>query len=55
VARGQVRLGATSLILHIGPIASALLSFAILGEPPTVIHFLGGLLLLGGVWASLRK
>ena len=49
---GSVR---TSLVLYIGPIASALLSFAILGEPPTVLHFLGGLLILGGVWASLRK
>jgi drug/metabolite transporter (DMT)-like permease len=49
---GSVR---TSLVLYIGPIASAVLSFAILGEPPTAIHFLGGLLILGGVWASLRK
>ena len=48
---GSVR---TSLVLYIGPVASALLSFAILGEPPTVIHFFGGLLILGGVWASLR-
>jgi drug/metabolite transporter (DMT)-like permease len=49
---GSVR---TSLVLYIGPIASALLSFLILGEPPTAIHLLGGLLILGGVWASLRK
>ena len=48
---GSVR---TSLVLYIGPVASALLSFAILGEPPTIIHFFGGLLILGGVWASLR-
>jgi drug/metabolite transporter (DMT)-like permease len=48
---GSVR---TSLVLYIGPVASALLSFAILDEPPTVIHFFGGLLILGGVWASLR-
>ena len=48
---GSVR---TSLVLYIGPVASALLSFAILGEPPTAIHFIGGLLILGGVWASLR-
>ena len=45
----------TSLVLYVGPIASALLSFLILGEPPTAIHFVGGLLILGGVWASLRK
>jgi drug/metabolite transporter (DMT)-like permease len=49
---GSVR---TSLVLYVGPIASAFLSFAILGEPPTAIHFLGGLSILGGVWASLRK
>ncbi|HLZ01756.1 MAG TPA: DMT family transporter [Bradyrhizobium sp.] len=49
---GSVR---TSLVLYIGPIASALLSFLILGEPPTAIHFIGGFLILGGVWASLRR
>jgi drug/metabolite transporter (DMT)-like permease len=49
---GSVR---TSLVLYIGPIASALLSFLILHEPPTWIHLFGGLLILGGVWASLRK
>jgi drug/metabolite transporter (DMT)-like permease len=49
---GSVR---TSLVLYIGPVASALLSFAILGEPPKLIHLFGGLLILGGVWASLRK
>ncbi|WP_082905578.1 DMT family transporter [Bradyrhizobium centrolobii] len=49
---GSVR---TSLVLYLGPVASALLSFAILGEPPTPIHFVGGLLILGGVWASLRR
>ena len=49
---GSVR---TSLVLYVGPVASALLSFAILGEPPTLIHLFGGLLILGGVWASLRK
>ena len=49
---GSVR---TSLVLYLGPIASALLSFAILGEPPKLIHLLGGLLILGGVWASLRR
>ena len=49
---GSVR---TSLVLYVGPVASALLSFLILGEPPTAIHFAGGLLILGGVWASLKK
>ncbi|WP_246785949.1 DMT family transporter [Bradyrhizobium sp. SBR1B] len=49
---GSVR---TSLVLYLGPIASALLSFAILGEPPQLIHLFGGLLILSGVWASLRR
>jgi len=49
---GSVR---SSLVVYVGPIASALLSFVILGEPPTVIHFFGGLLILGGLWTSLRK
>jgi drug/metabolite transporter (DMT)-like permease len=49
---GSVR---TSLVLYLGPPASALLSYLILGEPPTAIHYIGGLLILGGVWASLRK
>ncbi len=49
---GSVR---TSLVLSIGPIASVLLSFIILGEPPTLIAPAGGVLILGGVWASLRK
>jgi len=49
---GSVR---TSLVLYVAPIASALLSWLILGEPPKLIHLVGGLLILGGVWASLRK
>ncbi|MHC2254223.1 drug/metabolite transporter (DMT)-like permease [Bradyrhizobium embrapense] len=49
---GSVR---TSLVLYVAPIASALLSWIILGEPPRLIHLVGGLLILGGVWASLRK
>jgi drug/metabolite transporter (DMT)-like permease len=49
---GSVR---TSLVLYVGPIASALLSFLILHEPPTWVQALGGALILGGVWASLRK
>ncbi|VIO67590.1 DMT family transporter [Bradyrhizobium ivorense] len=49
---GSVR---TSLVLYVAPIASALLSWIILGEPPRLIHLVGGILILGGVWASLRK
>jgi drug/metabolite transporter (DMT)-like permease len=49
---GSVR---TSLVLYVGPVASAVLSFLMLGEPPHAIQLLGGALILGGVWASLRK
>jgi drug/metabolite transporter (DMT)-like permease len=49
---GSVR---ASIVLYLGPIAGALLSYVILGEPPTMLDVLGGALILGGVWASLRK
>jgi len=49
---GSVR---ASVVLYIGPVASAVLSFLILGEPPGLIHLVGGTLILGGVWASLKK
>ena len=49
---GSVR---ASLVVYIGPIASALLSWAVLGEPPHWIDGLGGALILLGVWSSLKK
>jgi drug/metabolite transporter (DMT)-like permease len=49
---GSVR---ASIVLYMGPIAAAMLSFLLLGEPPGLIHLVGGALILGGVWASLRK
>ncbi len=49
---GSVR---TSLVVYIGPFASALLSWIILGEPPDLFQIVGGALILAGVWASLRK
>ncbi|MFO1086763.1 MAG: DMT family transporter [Reyranellaceae bacterium] len=49
---GSVR---ASVSVYLCPVASALLSFAVLGEPPTAIHAVGGALILAGVWASLRK
>jgi drug/metabolite transporter (DMT)-like permease len=49
---GSVR---ASIALYIGPIASALLSWTILGEPPTMLHAVGGILILGGVWINVRK
>lgn len=48
---GSVR---ASITLYIGPIASAVLSYFVLGEPPGLIHLVGGALILGGVWATLR-
>jgi drug/metabolite transporter (DMT)-like permease len=44
----------TSLSLYLGPIVSAALSVAFLGEAPTIVHLIGGALSLGGMWVSLR-
>jgi drug/metabolite transporter (DMT)-like permease len=49
---GSVR---SSLVVYIGPIASALLSLVLLGEGPDAVQLAGGSLILAGVWASLRK
>jgi len=49
---GSVR---ASITLYLGPVASALLSWTILGEAPTLIHVFGGTLIFSGVWASLKK
>ncbi len=49
---GAVR---SSLILYLGPAVSAVLSYLLLNEPPHLFHFVGGGLILLGVWASLRK
>jgi drug/metabolite transporter (DMT)-like permease len=52
---GKFGAARASVSLYIGPIAGALLSSLILNEPPGVIHLVGGALILGGVWASLRR
>jgi len=49
---GAVR---ASISVYIAPVASALLSWVMLSEPPSVLHVVGGLLILGGVWLSLKK
>ena len=50
---GSVR---SSLVVYIGPIASALLSLVLLGEGPDTVQIAGGSLILAGdVWSSLRK
>jgi drug/metabolite transporter (DMT)-like permease len=45
----------SSLVLYVGPVASAALSFLILGEAPQPLQIVGGALILAGVWCSLKK
>jgi drug/metabolite transporter (DMT)-like permease len=45
----------TSLSLYLGPVVGAVLSIIFLGEAPTIIHLIGGVLSLGGMWLSLRR
>jgi drug/metabolite transporter (DMT)-like permease len=45
---------ATSLSMYLGPVIGAVLSIIFLSEPPTIIHLIGGVLSLGGMWLSLR-
>jgi drug/metabolite transporter (DMT)-like permease len=49
---GSVR---TSLVLYMAPVASVVLSLIVLGEAPDVPQLIGGALILGGLWASLRS
>jgi drug/metabolite transporter (DMT)-like permease len=49
---GSVR---ASLLTYVVPIASVLLSMLFLGEGPSAYHFIGGLLILAGVWLSVRR
>ena len=44
----------TSLSLYLGPVVGAVLSIIFLGEAPTIVHLIGGVLSLGGMWLSLR-
>jgi drug/metabolite transporter (DMT)-like permease len=45
----------TSLSLYLGPVVGAVLSIIFLGEAPTMVHLIGGVLSLGGMWLSLRR
>ena len=45
----------TSLSVYLGPVVGAVLSIIFLGEAPTNIHLIGGVLSLGGMWLSLRR
>jgi drug/metabolite transporter (DMT)-like permease len=49
---GSVR---ASLMTYVVPIASVLLSWLFLGEGPSTYHLIGGLLILAGVWLSVRR
>ena len=49
---GSVR---ASLMTYVVPIASVLLSMLFLGEGPSAYHFIGGLLILAGIWLSVRR
>lgn len=44
-----------SLMTYVVPIASVLLSMLFLGEGPSAYHFIGGLLILAGIWLSVRR
>jgi len=45
----------TSLSMYLGPVIGAALSITFLGEAPTIVHLIGGVLSLGGMWLSLRR
>src|SRR4029453_15217909 len=45
----------TSLSIFLGPVIGGVLSIIFLGEAPTYIHLIGGVLSLGGMWLSLRR
>jgi hypothetical protein len=51
-AFGSVR---ASLMMYVSPIAAIVLSILFLGEGPALYHLLGGLLVLAGVWLTVRK
>ena len=52
----QRELGAarTGLILYLGPIYSALVAWALLGEQPRWYHAVGAALILPGIWLATR-
>src|SRR5260221_129478 len=42
----------TSLSMYLGRVIGAALSITFLGEAPTIVHLIGGVLSLGGMWLS---
>jgi drug/metabolite transporter (DMT)-like permease len=53
----QRTLGAArvSVVLYLGPLYSALIGWAVLGERIEVFHAVGALLILPGIWLSTRR
>lgn len=49
---GPARVG---MVLYLGPLYSAVLAWAVLGESIEPFHAVGGLLVLPGIWLSTRK
>jgi drug/metabolite transporter (DMT)-like permease len=43
------------LVLYAGPIAAALAGWAVLGEVPKAYHYLGAMMILGGMYMAHRK
>jgi drug/metabolite transporter (DMT)-like permease len=46
---------AEQLSMYLGPAIGAALSITFLGKAPTIVHLIGGVLSLGGMWLSLRR
>lgn len=53
----QRTLGAArvSVVLYLGPLYSAVVGWAVLGEPVHLFHALGAALILPGIWLSTRR
>nr|MBP8310221.1 EamA family transporter [Burkholderiaceae bacterium] len=45
----------TGIVLYLGPIWSALVAWALLGEQPQGFHLAGALLILPGVYLATRS
>jgi drug/metabolite transporter (DMT)-like permease len=46
---------AEQLSMYLGPVVGAALSINFLGKAPAIVHLIGGVLSLGGMWLSLRR
>ena len=50
---GAARVGV--VLLYLGPLYSAAIAWAVLGERVEVFHAIGALLILPGIWLSTRR